>query len=267
MAGSVDELLDARLTADLQTLREWFRRIERHHKSVLAGVKDGDLGRVQAALTELRALMSEEPEAFGRVLGGVAQFDFEAYCRTDFDADFRRACKATEIPVNGEFPEYEVFPFLVQVRPMERVVVVNKRRIKGLRMSTIIAEVRKERDLLNRSPFNASDFLKALAASYDTLVIGQKGKSGHEFEGLPVPLKRVYADLTKMPTWRRQYPERLFAFDVHRLLKSGQLEYNGRRCEFGYARNPKNALRIVNERGQEEYYASLVFRFMSGGEP
>lgn len=260
MSISVDRLLSETISEDLKKLKDSFSKLTTARRTILSGIETGDLDKVLNALTRLNELKNQEILYCNNIQAVISSFNFADYCRNGFHEDFMRACSESGVVVSGNSPDYEVFPFLVRVIPDEKCVLINKRKVKGLKLSNIVKEIKKEHKILMDSPFGATDFLKALSNSYQQLA-NQKG-----LKGQPMPLTEIYDLLTPMGRWKREYPKRLFAFDIYRLIRSDQIIYNGRRCEFGFTRYIQRAFRVVNEFGQEAYYGSLNFRIVEDEE-
>jgi hypothetical protein len=142
-------------------------------------------------------------------------------------------------------------------------VIINRRRVGTLRASALVAAIRAERERLERSPFNVTEFLGALFTVWDNLNAQQSVKNNVRVRQ-PQPLKQVYREMVPFARWRREYPESLFAFDVQRLLLSNELIYNGWKCDLERGRMGANALRLIDHEGQERLIASVNFIEVSG---
>jgi hypothetical protein len=62
-----------------------------------------------------------------------------------------------------------------------------------------------------------------------------------------------------MRQWEQAYPIRFFAFDLYRLLASGEMEIDGKVCRLGSTRDIHKAIRVVDASGKERYYGTLAF--------
>ncbi|MBC7324774.1 MAG: hypothetical protein H5T99_05620, partial [Moorella sp. (in: Bacteria)] len=103
-------------------------------------------------------------------------------------------------------------------------------------------------------------FLAVLAAAYDLEMARHFARTGIDAREQEVPLKDVYNTLTLLPQHKRAYPLQLFAFDLHRVLKSGQMTApDGRRLSLGHVRDQRRALVVLDARGQPQRYGVMKF--------
>lgn len=80
--------------------------------------------------------------------------------------------------------------------------------------------------------------------------------SGHE-----VGLRRIYRRLVPMRYWRAEYPEMFFAFDLHRLLQTGEMHApDGRRIHLAPARAARTNLLVLDGSGRETQLGLIAFR-------
>jgi hypothetical protein len=79
--------------------------------------------------------------------------------------------------------------------------------------------------------------------------------------GHDVSLRHLYQKLVPMRQWRADYSERSFAFDLHRLLRSGEThEPGGRRLHLAPARESRNNLTVLDSSGRELQLGLIGFR-------
>lgn len=267
MTLSIEQLLDETLAEHIKKWEDIFARVRRQEKNFIKGWKDGEPRKIKDSLSALSQNLGQCQSLHDDIQEGLRSFDYEVYCKDSFSDDFKRLCGARGIPVSGSYPLFEVFPFLVRVLPEEESVLINERRFRALRMERIVDEVERELSRLNRSKFNATHFIKCLAGAYDSLILQKQGQSTYRYQEMPVLLKEVYRVLTPMREWKKEYTIRHFSFDIHRLLKSGQMEFDGRVCDFGFVRDKRRSIRIVDSEGKEKYYGTVNFkRVESSGE-
>jgi hypothetical protein len=256
MGTEFENYLDETLGGPAEALARVGKRVATLAARLPKAAQGGDLRAVEATLRDLAGLRVEEP--LGKAQEALGAFDYRAYLQEGFAADFAEACRQANIPLEGHFPNYLVFPFPVRVDAESMSVLVNKTRVGTLRPATLAAAINAERDRLERSPFNAEDFLAALYRMWERLNLEQGARHALKLKQ-PVPLKKVYAELLPFRRWRRDYPETFFAFDVQRLLTSGASEYNGHRCQLERGRTAAGALRLVDRQGQERLISTVHF--------
>jgi hypothetical protein len=256
MPTDFENYLDQTLSGPVEGLARTGKRLATLAARLPKAAQAGDLRTVEATLRDMDGLRVADPLATAQAaLGG---FDYRAYLQEGFAAHFAEACREAGIPLEGHFPNYLVFPFPVRVDVESLSVVINRTRVGTLRPSALAAAINAERDRLERSPFNAEDFLGALYRMWERLNLEQGARHGLKVQQ-PVPLKKAYAELLPFRRWRRDYPETFFAFDVQRLLTSGITEYNGHRCQLERGRSAGGALRLVDRQGQERLISTVHF--------
>lgn len=256
MASEFEQYLEEVVAPPSEQLAKTARRVNTLAHRLPAAAQKGDMRTIEAALRELEGLKLDDP--LGAVQQSLNAFDYRAYLGSGFQEDFATACEAASIRLEGHFPNYFVFPFPVRVDPETLSVVVNRTRFGTLRPSALTAAIEAERDRLERSPFNLEEFLGALYRMWERLNQEQSGRHGLRVRG-PVSLKKVYQELIPFRRWRRDYPETFFAFDVQRVLSSGEPEFNGHRCQLERGRGGAGALRMVDRQGQERLIETVNF--------
>jgi hypothetical protein len=260
MAGEFEEFLDARLVPASDQLDRRAKRVASLTKRLTRAAAVGDMKGVETTLRDLEALpVGETLTAAGEAAG---ELDYRAYLSSGFAADFEAACREAGLPLEGHFPAYFVFPFPVRVDTDNPSVIVNRRRVGSLRPSALVKAIQEERDRLERSPFNVTEFLGALFHAWEQMNAVQSTKKAVQVRQ-PQPLKQVYRELVPFGRFRRDYPESFFGFDVQRLLLSNELYYNGWQCSLERGRGG-NALRLIDHEGQERLIATV--HFLEAGE-
>ncbi|MCC2667884.1 MAG: hypothetical protein K0Q72_355 [Armatimonadetes bacterium] len=261
MPNELETYLDQKLAPGADQLNRRARRVATLAGRLVKATASGDMKLVETALRDLQALPMAEP--LDSVVEAADSFDYRKYLGDGFGADFEAACREAGLPLEGYFPNYFAFPFPVRVDVDNPSVIVNRRRVGMLRPSVLVATIQEERERLERSPFNVTEFLGALFTVWDNLNAQQSAKNNLRVRQ-PQPLKQVYRELVPFARWRRDYPESLFAFDVQRLLLSNELLFNGWKCDLERGRKGANALRLIDHEGQERLIASV--NFIEAGE-
>lgn len=256
MADNFQSYLDDQLAPAADQLSRRARRVAALSGKLVKATASGDMKTAETALRDLQATPLDE--AVTAMVAAADSFDYRKYLADGFAADFEAACREANLPLEGYFPNYFVFPFPVRVDTENPSVIVNRRRVGTLRSSALVAAIKEERDRLERSPFNVTEFLGVLYSTWENLNARLSGKSGVQVRQSQ-PLKQVYKELVPFARWRREYPESLFAFDVQRLLLSNELRVNGWQCDLERGRKGGNALRLIDHEGQERLIASVNF--------
>lgn len=219
----------------------------------------------QANLTELRKQIDDlerlqEELATGReaLLAAVANFRIapDAEAQAEWAARFKTAIRGDYPPVEGEFPEFRLFPVEVKVEFANELVRINGRIIRTLHPQAVAAAVMKELDRLYGERFNPAPFARAVLRAYDLLrakaVVEAKGQAA----GRSVALRDVHEILAGRHG-RSAYSLSQFAFDIYRLRRNpADLVVNGRKILFGKGRRG-GGIPITDPHGRSDVFGSL----------
>ena len=259
---SLEEWLGHELSEATQPLVPLMRRFSMAWKAVQKAQAAGDLATLSNSLSQLKRTLEQIPSSVEGALTAAAAYDVKIYLDDLFDAELRNACAASGLPpLEGQYPRYLVYPLRVQVDARRMGVLINRKLHRGLRISRIVEAIRDERARLLGRPFNARHFLADLAAAYDDLVELESAKNRVQISGHEVGLRHIYRRLVPMRQWRADYPERFFAFELHRLLQSGEIHApDGRRVHLAPAREARNNLAVLDESGREKQLGLIAFR-------
>jgi len=267
----VEVFLDEHLESEKRELSNLLKRLSSKEKKLKNGVKFGDIMCLKEALDAFK----EEIPAIEKIVASIKphleKYNVTLYLQEGFDSIFRKSLAEENIPVRGEFPSYEIFPFTVEIDAKEGKVTINKKKVRGLRLKYLVDLIKAERDRFFKSTFRPEGFMRELAKAYDHLMeIHQlKSKSCTHLSPQPIPLQEVYEFLTPLPRWKRDYPLQIFGFHIYRLLKEEQsnpkatlIEQKGRlrRCTFGSVPGgSRSGISVIEESGRETIYGSVKF--------
>ncbi|MBX5467413.1 MAG: hypothetical protein K6U14_07975 [Firmicutes bacterium] len=179
----------------------------------------------------------------------VAQGTFDA---DEWQGRFRAALHGKRA-VEGEFPDYRIFPLEVRVDLSQEQVEINRRITRALHPEAVAAQVLKHLERLNAERFHPGQFLKALAAAYDLV------QAENHVKGIRAPsvsLRRIW-EVLSLRSGPRGYSWNQFGYDIYRLRQSGELVLDGRQARFGASRN--RTLVLVSPSGRREVVGSLEF--------
>ena len=258
---SLEQWLEQEFAQTTQPVVPLMRRLASAWKAVQTAQKAGDLSTLSSSLSQLKTVWEQILPDLERAAHTVGTYDLKPYLADLFDREFREACAASNLPVDGQFPQYIVYPIQVHVDTNRMGVVINRKLHRGLRISRVIETIRTERSRLLARPFNAKSFLADIAAAYDGIIEVESAKNQVQMSGHDVGLRHLYQKLVPMRQWRADYPERFFAFDLHRLLRSGEThESGGRRLHFAPAREARSNLTVLDSSGRELQLGLIGFR-------
>lgn len=261
MPKSLDEFLDKWLLEDFKNLNNAHRSMINVVRRVKAASDEGNLENLQQALARYEELLDRQKEALQGFKEKLPHFNLQAYLMENFHHDFLDALAAEGLTAEAEYPVYEVLPFKIRVLPEKEMVTIDDRICRSLRPAILARHLKKQIDRLNAASFDVNRYLQTLAAAYDTVMTRQIAKTKIDLSEQEVLLKDIYNTLTPMPHQKRDYTLQLFAFDLHRVLKSGQMvaPTDGRRLWLGNVRNRKQALVILDAQGQPQRYGVMKF--------
>jgi len=258
---SLEEWIELDLGRSTKPLSPLMRRVITAWQTMRRSETAGDLTTILASLPQLKTLVEQIPPHLDDALNTATAYDVRIYLADQFDSDFRRACAAADLPVEGQFPRYLVYPIRIYVDGRRLGVLVNRTLHRGLRVSRVVEAVSKERSRLMSRSFSARYFLIDLASAYDGLIELESAKNRVTMSGHEVGLRDVYKRLVPMRQWRTDYPETFFAFDLHRLFQSGDVHApDGRRVHLAPARQARLNLTILDGSGRESQLGLIAFR-------
>jgi hypothetical protein len=233
-------------TASKKALKEWdFKTSNQMLDSLTV-----ELGQVEAQWESNQA-----------VLRKALQVDQEFVDSAAYPKAIEDALKAINIPVRGEFPNYEFPPFkLVFNREQGNVRLSVGRRSQQTKAFApeqlapwVEAQYRKVID----SKFDANRFCRELLSAYEMLNCLMLNQSDIAW-GHSVPLKDLYRVLTLKQTTRQDYPEALFVFDLARLKEQTEILYDKYQFDLEPSRNQASSFLLVNSEGQESRVSTLA---------
>lgn len=260
MASVFDEFLDQTLQDDFKNLDNVYRSLVNVVRRIKTAAAEGNLEALRQALVRHEELVGRQQDVLQAFQEKLPQFNLQAFLQEDFHRAFLDALAAEGLAVEGEYPVYEVQPFKIRVLPEKEMVTINDKVYRNLRPGVLARHLKKEIERLQAAPFDAGRFLAALAAAYDTETARQIVRKKIEVSEQEVLLRDVYHTLTPLPQQKRAYPLQFFAFDLHRLLRSGQ-QYapDGRRFFIGNVRDNRKALVVLDAQGHPQCYGVMKF--------
>lgn len=248
------------LYQEYQTLAKAFKDktslVQRLQKAIGKEMETGDLKSCDRDMELLQAACREQSQILEEMKALTAQFDRKAYFESgNFAEQMLEYCEGSGVDVKGEYPVYEMFPYRVRFDTENLDIYMDRKKVQCLRPLSFVQRVKAGQDKLLKASFNASVFLNELADAYDLAVL----KQGKRQEA-DLYLSKLYRLLAPMGRFRRDYDQQSYAFDLARLYASGVEETkDGRRYQFGPSRNIHQAIRILDQDGQEHYLATIRF--------
>ena len=208
-------------------------------------------------LTELASLWP----LYQNQLAQETQLDSGLVGSDAWQAELEEALKASGIPLQGSFPNYEFPPFklTVVVESLEAKLGMGRKseRTTALFPKTLAAWVTGRYQAMVGKRFDAESFMKDLLQAYKFA-----NKVAYREEevlwGRAVGLEVIYDLLTVKQSARQEYPKPLFIYNLARLKEQFDLKFEEYRMELGTARNQSKALLLVDSQGRENRVSSLT---------
>ncbi|MBU1152585.1 hypothetical protein KKB84_01240 [bacterium] len=176
---------------------------------------------------------------------------------TDLDISLREQ----KLPLIGEFPEYLIPPFKLAInkesfeiklffgRKFEKTTIMKPKEIA-------IWVQNKYKKITNKK-FDPSIFMKELIEAYKW---GNKNiyREKEVLWGKAVKLLEIYSILTIKRSTKLDYPKQLYMYELAQLKENSEMVYEDYRFELGFAKNPTDAIVIVDSKGVESRVSSLT---------
>lgn len=148
------------------------------------------------------------------------------------------------------------YPSIVRVLPGDLALEIDRRRVRGLRPSVVVAQLERGQNAAPR--FKPAQFLASLLAAYDLELARQRKTSS-----AVVRLVDVYSVLTLLPGQSRDYTKPEFTRDLYLLDQSGVTEVGstGRKLRWAASTGTRlsGVLTTVARSGQQQRYWGVAF--------
>ncbi|MDA8344172.1 MAG: hypothetical protein M0Z66_01680 [Thermaerobacter sp.] len=242
-----------------KTLGRALAKERRLSQQVMKASERWDLRQLRQRLPELEAAAAEVAASAQNAERLLA--DWSAAASSDgvssYAVALEQAVRQSRLPLNGEFPEYEVFPLALRLDLSGEQATIGRRKTSTLEPSALAREVQRLYQALHSSSFNARRFIEALVESHELLKASGKAK------GRAVQLSQIYGLLT-LRTGSAGYTKQEFAFDIYRLRRESDLVHAGKRLAFQHAKNGGTA--VPNAQGGVDMFGTLEVWEVEGSE-
>lgn len=250
------EILNTELQPQEKALKDGLASLQKLFKTVNRERENGDIKSLTRDMEAMAKAVTAVSEALQGMQDTVAGFDTKDYFESgDFAEQMLAACRERGVDAIGEFPVYEMFPYRIRLDAENQDVYMDRKKVQCMRPGYFVDLVKAGQEKLNRANFNAQAFAGELAEAYDLAVLKL-----NKHQGADLYLNSLYKILAPMGRFRRDYDQQSFAFDIARLINSGEtMTKNGRSFQFGPSRNNGKAIRILDREGKEEFFATIRF--------
>lgn len=260
----VDDFLDNFLGGERRDLIKKKRLIANDLTKLESHLRNGELELAERILARLEANLTKQLESLADLKKKIPEYRVQEYLQKAFDEEFKAACQAQELKIEGSFPAYEVFPLQVRILPEKRAVEINDKTVYILRPKALAGYLKAQIAGLYKERFNPKTFIDTLEMIYDTILDVKKARYKTEIQNdLDVLLVDIYNRLTPLPSQRRHYPKNMFAFDLHRLFLTDTFTASdGRELKLGDTRLHGKSFTIYDANGRELRFGGI--RFIGG---
>lgn len=237
-------------------MKDKINAVQKLYKAIAKEMENGDLKSFRRDIALLETAAAEEMRILNDMKELEADFNSREYFEDgDFAAQMLAACKELDVDVKGDFPVYEMFPYKARIDAENQDLYLDRKKVQCMRPQSFAKQVKAGQDKLMKASFNALTFANELADVYDLALLKLKKRPDAD-----IYLTSLYKYLAPMGRFRRDYDQQSYAFDLARLYASGIKETrDGRKIQFGPARDNTKAIRILDSLGQEQYLATIRF--------
>jgi hypothetical protein len=224
-------------------------------KQLRKAAADGDLGAMRKAADRVPVVAKSVSQ---EVENAVAAWPFEPdseerYLQESYVAELLQRAQSENIQVQQLDDGYLVYPSIVRVVPSERVVTINRKKVRALRPSRLLDKLKA---MQSAKPKRSSEqFLELLYRTYQLVA-----KEPH---GITLALAIVYEALTLMPGSSAAYGKAEFARDLFLLDRSGSTKTkSGATVSFPASTGTKggrNIFSFVSPDGESITYYGIHF--------
>ena len=252
------ENLYVELTAASKQLDNSIKTAARASKLISKDKESGDLKDIDKAVRAMEDALNAQKEALDSLQNSLESFDRSEYVAGgEFEKQLVKECRNAGIDVrkSGDMV-YEMFPNRVVINADTQDVMIDKKRVSSLRPKAVAETIHMAQDRMQKASFNAERFLGELLNAYDLLILKKKKKT----PDAELNLTDIYKIMVPMGRLKKEYDVQSFAFDIARLYRSGITETkDGRVLDMGPSRDNKNAIRVLDENGKEQFFALISF--------
>jgi hypothetical protein len=188
------------------------QRLASAAKALAKAAAEGDIGRIRRAGDKL----SEEAEtARHEAANASAAWSLdseteEQYLRAEYVEELLHSADANGLKMQRHNGAIIAYPLIIRVLPGQRAVVLNRRRVSGLRPSKLVARLKASQNRASRGSPQA--FLETLFSAHKLVAQGERA-------GAAVSLEEIFRVLTLSPG--SDYSKEDFARDLLSLDRSG----------------------------------------------
>jgi len=235
-------------------------------RRLTAAARTGDLAALERAIAETDRALQALRLQFNNTKDGWT-FEAAKYAEAgSLTEELKTAAAAAGLAMYEQDGRLFSYPVLIRVLPAradaDLAISIDKKKIKALRPSRLIAQLLSQRD--KPPKFDPKAFLEALYKAYVWAIKDTRSQSTFNTIGPSIELMRIYELLTLFPGQSRDYSRQEFARDVYLLDRSGARSTSaGAKIELSGSTGTRGSrarlLEIVDEQGSHQVYYAIAF--------
>ena len=255
-AGAGLEAALAHAEAAVESAGRLAGAMTRELKRAKGAAASGQVRELRRAFESAAALARDLQQAVDDATAAYDVDEVELLAGGGYTRELLAAARAVNLAMFEDDDRLLCYPSIVRVLPADLALEVDRRRVRGLRPSVLVAALQRAQNAGAR--FKPAPFLASLAGAYD-LVVARQGKQ----PGAVVRLLDVYGVLTLLPGQSREYSRAEFARDLYLLDQSGMtaVAQDGRTLRFAASSGTRTGgvLSTVARSGQQQHYWGVAF--------
>jgi len=246
----------AQAQADLEAAARSVSGLARELKKARAAAASGQVRELRRALEAAAQGAGEVDRAIAAAGENYDLDEAEVLTSGTYSEELIACAAEAGVAMFAEDDRLLCYPSIVRVLPGDLALEVDRKRVRGLRPSVVVAALQRAQNAGPR--FKPQPFLASLLAAYD-LVLARQNKAG----GAVVRLVDVYSVLTLLPGQSRDYAKPEFTRDLYLLDQSGATAVGstGRSLRWAASTGTRQAgvLSTVAKSGQQQRYWGIAF--------
>lgn len=250
----------ARAETDLESAARAVSGLTQELKKARTAAVSGQVRELRRALDAAAQAAGDVDRVVASARAGYDLDEADLLASGEYSAELLACASEAGVAMFAEEDRLLCYPSIVRVLPGELALEIDRKRVRGLRPSTVVASLQRAQNAGPR--FRPGPFLASLLAAYD-LVLAQQDKAA----GAVVRLVDVYSVLTLLPGQSREYAKPEFARDLYLLDQSGvaTVGSSGRSLRWAASTGTRQAgmLSTVAKSGQQQRYWGVSFEQQS----
>jgi hypothetical protein len=245
----------ARAETDLEAAGRLAGGLTRELKRARAAAATGQVRELRRSLAGVVSLARELADRAQAVEAAYDVDEGELLASGSYAKELLAAAADADLAMFEEDERLLCYPSIVRLLPGDLALEVDRKRVRGLRPSAVVAALQRAQQAGPR--FKPEPFLASLTSAYD-LVVASQGKT----TGAVVRLLDIHAVLTLLPGQARDYTRPEFARDLYLLDQTGVTTGpGGRRLRWAASTGTRQAgvLTTVAKSGQQQRYWGIAF--------